>query len=293
MKREFARRVHDLFGALESLMVGRLGQRALGTATVALFLLTIGLIEAGRWGLLPPWLAGVIPVRHLFAIEIAFTFLLIIEVIGLVFSISRSFSTSVGKQLEILSLILLRDVFKEVSHFSEPIAWEEVVHSLPALVADSLSALTIFGILAVYYRVKKSVPIAKDERDQEAFIVAKKFVALFLVAGFHLILAKGIWLYVSQGRAESPFAPFYTMLVFTDILLVLLSIRYGHSYKVAFRNSGFAVVTVFIRLALMAPPVTGAFISVGSALFALGIIWLYNCWAGEKAPAETTVSPSP
>ena len=153
---------------------------------------------------------------------------------------------------------------------------------LTALVADSLSALSIFAILAVYYRVKRSIPIAKDERDQAAFIVAKKFIALLLVVGFHLILLKGIWGWAATGRMESPFAQFYTLLVFTDILLVLISIRYGHSYKVAFRNSGFAVVTVFIRLALMAPPVTGAIMSVGSALFALGIIWVYNRWAAEK-----------
>jgi hypothetical protein len=52
--------------------------------------------------------------------------------------------------------------------------------------------------------------------------------------------------------------------------------RYGHDYQIAFRNSGFAVVTVFIRVSLIAPPYFSAAIGAGAALLALGTLYIYS-----------------
>ena len=51
-------------------------------------------------------------VGKFFAIELAFSVLLISEILGLVFILTHSVADSVGKQFEIISLILLRDAFK-------------------------------------------------------------------------------------------------------------------------------------------------------------------------------------
>ena len=63
------------------------------------------------------------------------------------------------------------------------------------------------------------------------------------------------------------------------MLVVLISLRYSAQYQVSFRNSGYAVATVLIRLALIAPIAIGAVIGVGTALFALGISLAYNAFA--------------
>ncbi len=47
-----------------------------------------------------------------------------------------------------------------------------------------------------------------------------------------------------------------------------------------FRNSGFAVATVFVRLALTAPPVTNAVLGVPAVVFACGLTFAYNGFAG-------------
>jgi hypothetical protein len=57
---------------------------------------------------------------------------------------------------------------------------------------------------------------------------------------------------------------------------VLLSLRYGNAYHVVFRNSGFAVATVMIRLALAGPRYIDAALGVGAALFAIGVTLVYN-----------------
>ncbi|SDA88909.1 hypothetical protein SAMN03080617_03124 [Algoriphagus alkaliphilus] len=52
-----------------------------------------------------------------FSIELAFNVLLIFEAMSLIFLFPDSVADSVGKQFEIISLILLRDAFKEFGHY--------------------------------------------------------------------------------------------------------------------------------------------------------------------------------
>lgn len=72
--------------------------------------------------MLPPALAQLTPHSHFSAIQLAFTLILGLEVMSLIFIISTSFSRSVGKQFEILALILLRNAFKELAHLPEPVS---------------------------------------------------------------------------------------------------------------------------------------------------------------------------
>ena len=78
------------------------------------------------------------------------------------------------------------------------------------------------------------------------------------------------------GEEQSFFEIFYTLLIFADILIVLISLRYSVAYPVVFRYFGFAVATVMIRLALTAPRVVDAALGVTATLFAIGLTWVFN-----------------
>jgi hypothetical protein len=86
------------------------------------------------------------------------------------------------------------------------------------------------------------------------------------------------YLSVTHGGepATSFFEVSYTVLIFNDVLIVLISLRYSLTFNVVFRNSGFAVATVLIRLALAAPPYLNALLGLGAAFFALGLTFAYN-----------------
>jgi hypothetical protein len=189
----------------------------------------------------------------------------------------------VGKQFEILSLILLRDTFKEFSHFSEPLAWTEIAPSLGNIVASAVGALLIFVILGFFYKAQRSRPLSADEKVRSHFILAKKMIALLLLFSFAGICVVDLWGYFTLGLPENAFISFYTLLVFSDVLVVLISLRYSAQYQVSFRNSGYAVATILIRLALIAPITLGAAIGVGTTLFALGISLAYNAFAPTAA----------
>lgn len=251
-------------------------RRAAGSILVFIYLAMIVIIELNRVSLLPPPLSTVLPRNHFFAVEIAFTVLLFTEVVTLIFGLTRSFSRSIGIQLEILSLILLRDTFKQFTYFSEPLEWEQVAESVIPMIADALGALAIFIIIGLYYRVQKSRPITSDEVDQADFIAYKKLIALTLIVVFALVGIIDLMRLVT-GRTTYPFfETFYTILIFTDVLMVLLSLRYSISFTVTFRNFSYSIVTIFIRLALIAPTLLAVGMGVGTALFALAITYAYN-----------------
>jgi len=52
-----------------------------------------------------------------------------------------------------------------------------------------------------------------------------------------------------------------------------------------FRNSGYALATLGIRLALAAPPYFNTLLGVGAALYAVALTWTFGKMA-EKSPPE-------
>jgi hypothetical protein len=96
------------------------------------------------------------------------------------------------------------------------------------------------------------------------------------------------WAWIAAGQERSFFEVFYTLLIFADVLIVLISLRYSVAYPVVFRYFGFAVSTVLIRLALTAPRVVDAGLGVTATLFAIALTWVYNRAAAEKPPTQST-----
>lgn len=270
---KFAAKITD---GLEHFWEHQVMQRAAGGILVFVYIITILLIEANRREALPAPFSDLIPLNHFFAIKTAFNILLFTEVVSLIFGLTRSFSRSIGIQLEILALIFLRDTFKQFTELGEPIVWEDVEVVLQPMLADSLGALAMFVIIGVYYRRLLQYPITQSELERAEFIAYKKLIALGLIMVFAFIGIQDVWLYLTGGDTYPFFETFYTILIFTDVLMVLLSLSYGISFAVTFRNFGYAVVTVFIRLALIAPTLIGVALGIGAALFALGLTVAYN-----------------
>ena len=111
-------------------------RRATGTCLVLVFVGALAAIEASRLGLLPDAVAAQIGTSHFAAIGVAFTALLIVEVVALVLALARSVATSVGVQFQLFSLILLREAFKELGALGEPIVWETAQAPVQRALAD-------------------------------------------------------------------------------------------------------------------------------------------------------------
>lgn len=244
--------------------------RKISFGLVLFFLFSIISIELNRRGMLPVPFESIVPKNHFFAVQAAFTVVLILEVISLVFTIPCSFSRSVGKQFEILALILMRNAFKELSYFPEPITFIGNEQAILNILSDGFGALLIFALLGYYYIVQARVTDEKMQpTDLYSFVAAKKGIALILLSIFIIMgILSGID--TLTGTPHDDFLHgFYTLLILTDILVVLISQCFQPSFYAVFRNSGFALSTLIIRIALAAPPFYNVLLGLAAALFAI------------------------
>ncbi|HWQ10126.1 MAG TPA: hypothetical protein VN436_13490 [Holophaga sp.] len=228
-------------------------------------------IECNRRGLLPPVLARMTPMSHFYAINLAFTLVLIQEVVDLIFVLPCSVTKSLGKQFEVLCLILLRDAFKELVHLHEPIILVDSVNVLLPMLTYGAGALLVFMGLGLYYRRYRARAQGPAGPWLYPFVAFKKFLAFCLLFFF---LAYGLWMTwqsANDGTAHDFFAVFYTVLIFSDMFIVLLSHTYQPAFRSVFRNSGFALATLLIRFALAAPAYYAPLLGVSAIAFAYGV----------------------
>jgi hypothetical protein len=282
-----------LFDRLEAGWQSAAARRLVADSLVGIFLVALVAIELARRGVLPGALVHVVPTNHFYAVEIAFYLLLAYEVVGLVFAIARSVANAAGKQFEIFSLILLRQSFEAFGQLPEPLTWHEVSPTALQMLCDSAGALGIFVVLGFYYRLQRHRPLSSDTRDRDSFIAAKKLIALVLLVVFAVLGTRAAMGQVLFRERHRFFETLYTILIFADILVVLLSSRYSSTYRVVFRNSGVAVSTVLLRLALSAPPAVNALLGLGAALFAVGLTLAYNGFGAARPEHETAPAAAP
>ncbi|HET7754919.1 MAG TPA: hypothetical protein VFK85_13505 [Anaeromyxobacteraceae bacterium] len=268
-----------LFDRLEHVFHGRTARRAVAWILIGAFFASLALIELARHGLGGPRLAAALPRTHFHAIELVFYLLLSYEVVGLVFAIAQSVANAAGKQFEIFSLILLRRSFEAFAGLDEPLRWTQVHGALEHMLSDALGALLIFVALGFYYAQQKHRPLSGNVSDRASFIAAKKVIALALLVVLFVMGARSLWGLLVLLEPHPFFEAFYTLLIFADVLVVLISLRYSSSYHVVFRNSGLAVATVLLRVALAAPPPWSAVLGLVAVVFALALTLAYNRFA--------------
>lgn len=215
--------------------------------------------------------------NYFLAIDIAFQILLITEILGLIFVLPRSVADSVGKQFEILSIILLRSAFKEFGKFDQPVEWSGLHYDpLIYMLSDAFGALVIFLIIGFYYKKQRHVRITQTDQEQDEFAQFKQVLALILLIIFLYLGGVDLIRFVQTGHYEDSFNLFYTVLIFADILILLFSLRYSSRYYNLFRYSSFALATILIRLSLTAPPFLNIALGITAGLFVLGLTIIYN-----------------
>ena len=261
--------------------------RKISITLVMFFLLSLICIELNRRHILPGSLEMLIPKNHFYAVQGAFTVVLILEVISLVFTIPCSFSRSVGKQFEILSLILMRNAFKELSDFPEPITFAGNEQAVLNILSDGFGALLIFAALGFYYMVQARTSDEKMQpTDLYSFVAAKKGIALILLLIFAVMgIDNGIAMVTGTPHSDVLHG-FYTILILTDILVVLISQCFQPSFYAVFRNSGYALSTLIIRLALAAPPFFNVLLGLAAALFAISLTYVSRTLFAKKTAAK-------
>lgn len=257
-------------------------RRLLALGIFWLYLLLILGIECNRMRLLPAPFATWIPTNHFYAIHVAFTFILGIEVMGLILTLSLSLSRSLAKQLEILSLILLRNAFKELAGLPEPVILADDPEPILRIAVAGSTALAIFVCMGWYGRLRQSHNYITNPEERMGYVISKKLIALCLFLVFIGVGVRDAWLYLAHGVEVLFFETIYTVLIFSDIALVLIAQRYMPTFHAVFRNSAFVIATLIMRLSLAAAWPWDVAASLFTALYVLALTWATNYFAPER-----------
>ena len=146
----------------------------------------------------------------------------------------------------------------------------------------------MFLAVTLFYRIRKTVSKTDSPRDLQGFVRLKKVLALLLGVVL-IILATGnfaAWLVsvttweVGKERdllnLEQYFFPaFFEFMIFTDVLLLIISIRYYDRYEYLFRNSGFVISTVLLRISLSTAKPYDLAIALIAIFFGLCLISIF------------------
>ena len=222
-----------------------------------------------------------------FSIEIVFTLLLIVELFGLIFVLPQSVAKSVSKQFELLSLIFLRDGFKEFSHIGSNFSWEHMKESLIPMVVYGFGAIIIFSLISVTGTLQKRYKLTSTEDDQIQFIRLKKLLAILLLIAFAAVGYNDLKTLIYTGSYLHSFQTFYTVLIFSDIIIVLIALRYTLNYYRIFRYSAFVLATILIRISLSADTYYNVAIGVVACLFVLALTIAYNYFLKDTSQKKT------
>ena len=236
----------------------------------------ITITELSRRGLFAETLSGV-PRTHLAAIGWTVTVLLVFEIVEMLRALPRSVAASVARHLQLFALVLLRDAFSELSTFQEPISVTfDDVHALGIMGSDAVGAVLLFLGATVFSRMQGHKPISKDTARIGDFVRAKRAIALALVGILAFLCVRDITS-LFWGEAEHRlFDTFFTALIFVDVLLAVISLAFTEIPAVVFRNFGFALAAILLRLAIASPEFLRPALGVAGALTAIGVTLAYN-----------------
>ena len=232
------------------------------------------------------------------AIYTPFSFILVYEVYLLIYYLPRSTSYYIGKQYEIITLIVIRRIFKDIGNLELNSSWFVNDNDLQ-FTYDAATSLVLFLLIFVFYYkiIKRDSPEQDgDEHKAVRFILIKKSLALVLVPVMLVLSVYSFsnWLGVAMNDQKSGietlsklnnifFDEFFSVLIIVDVLILLFSFFYSDQFHHIIRNSGFVISTILIKISFSVTGVLNNALIMGSVLFGVLILIIHNLFIEKLA----------
>ena len=214
-----------------------------------------------------------------------FSIFLAYEVYELIRTIPKSFTNSIGKQFEIITLLVVRDILKRLSDIDATVS-SSVDDSITTLAIECIAFIVLFCTALFFNNAQRETSLnASENEDLDNFISRKKQLAILLLGVYILIAIYSLstWSYsLFQGDGSTNrmifFLDFFTVLIMADILILLVSYQYITDFSHLARNTGFILSTVILRVAIASPGTSGAILFIlagclGSSVLLSGVLF--------------------
>ncbi len=228
------------------------------------------------------------------AIYTPFSFILLYEVYLLIYFLPQSTTSYIGKQYEIIMLIEIRRIFKDLANLELTSDWFSQKYDLQ-FTYDVVATILLFFLIFLFYWLNKQRPADRKQqplsKDLKNFIKIKKGMSIGLVpiflfmAGYSLIH----WVYanfISLDQLLDSFSnintiffdEFFTVLILTDVLILLFSFIHTDKFHKVIRNSGFVISTILVKLSFSADGLLNVVLIITSAVFGVLMLYIHNLY---------------
>jgi hypothetical protein len=257
------------------------------------FLVHLALVFLARTLSHPPALLAAVGRNYLSAIYTPFSFILFFEVLMLIAALPQSTTQSIAKQYEIVSLIFIRRFFKDIAELDDLGKLTQFTPDVRTIFLDVGAGLVMFLLVTVFLHAGRR-PSPKDTYPQvpeelKKFISRKKSIALALTVLLVSLAAYNLFQFCSEAwdvayhgatARLDPNTSFYTevfsAMIFTDVLIVILSLAVSDRYELVFRNAAFVISTILIRFSLTVARPSAAILALSGMAFGILTLVVYN-----------------
>jgi hypothetical protein len=234
------------------------------------------------------------------AIYTPFSFILVYEVYLLIYYLPKSTSTYISKQYEIIALIIIRRLFKDLSDLTLSPDWFNTKNDLQ-FTYDLVASVLLFYLIYLFHIQKSKVYRANETSEAHSlsiskFINAKKWIATALVPTLVVIAlysffnwSIGIFQPLESNAISFQninnifFEQFFNILIIADVILLLFSFFHTDEFHKVMRNSGFIISTILIRISFSVSGIMNTVLIVSAILFGLLILFIHNKFEKQSA----------
>lgn len=282
-----------LYQKLLSNKTQKRSERIILVIAIASYLIHLALIYLVDFGIISLHKPSDLLKNPIAAIYTPFSFILVYEVYLLIYYLPKSITTYISKQYEIITLIIIRRLFKDLSNLSLSSDWFKIKYDLQ-FTYDVVASLLLFYLIYQFYKQsKKKAEIGiQDELNDEGttkFIQTKKILAASLVP---VLIIVAIYSFINWllGTMDSTidadasfkninnifFEQFFSILIIADVILLLFSFFHTDEFHKVIRNSGFIISTILIRLSFSVSGLLNTVLIVSAIIFGLLILIIHN-----------------
>ena len=217
------------------------------------------------------------------ALYTPFSFILVYEAFLLIYYFPRSFTTSIAKEYEIISLVLIRKIFEDIPQLDISLGIYNQQSLL--LLYDLIAVIIIFYLIFLFRKTIASIPKRKTNVNLVRFISYKKILSIVLVPILLFLCLSNLfdWTYsifinneIVKNINAVFFIDFFTILILVDVFILLLSFQYTDRYHQIIRNTGFIISTILLRLSFSVSGLPSVILLVIGVLFGLIILRIYR-----------------
>ena len=278
------KRIDNIFDTIFSLKSQKSFEKYILILATGGFILHLLLIFLNKYGYINFTFNDTLLLDPISALYTPFSFILVYEAYLLIYYLPNSFTVTVVKEYEIISLILIRKIFKDFPLVDLDVPFFSNENNVQ-LLYDISGILIVFFLIFLFKITAGRPKTIKPDARLKKFISQKKFISILLVP---ILLTLAIWSFyswvdksiLSNGSVQNLnylfFVDFFTILILVDVFILLISFRYTERYSQLIRNTGFIISTILLRLSFAATGIVSVVLIASGILFGLIILAIFK-----------------